>query len=198
MNGQIIINNLIPAVIQDANTNTVLMLGYMNQEALDQTLATKFVTFFSRSKNRLWMKGETSGNKLAFVSVSLDCDQDTLLIKANPMGPVCHNGTETCFDQPNHQPDLAFIHTLEKMIQTRDEQRPEKSYTTELFNSELNRMAQKVGEEGVEVVIAALQKDDKELCGEAADLLFHLLVLLRARKLKLSDIINVLRERVKK
>ncbi len=189
---EMIIKDLIPAVIQDANTNQILMLGYMNQEAYDQTLATNLVTFFSRSKNRLWMKGETSGNTLEVVSIFPDCDNDTVLIRANPKGPTCHNGTTSCFYS-----DAEFIQDLEKIIQQRESNPSEKSYVSTLFNSGLNRMAQKVGEEGVEVVIAALQKDDNELCGEAADLLFHLLVLLRARKLNFSDVIKVLRERHK-
>ncbi|MDX2163935.1 MAG: bifunctional phosphoribosyl-AMP cyclohydrolase/phosphoribosyl-ATP diphosphatase HisIE [Gammaproteobacteria bacterium] len=187
-----IIKELIPAVIQDVNTNAVLMLGYMNQEAYEKTVETNFVTFFSRSKNRLWMKGETSGNKLEVVSIFPDCDNDTLLIKAKPFGPACHNGTTTCFNT-----DGDFITELEKVIQSRESNPSEKSYVSGLFESGLNRIAQKVGEEGVEVVIAALQKDDKELCGEAADLVFHLLVLLRARKLKFSDVIDVLKERHK-
>ena len=187
---EMIIKDLIPAVIQDVNTNAVLMLGYMNQEAYEKTVETNFVTFFSRSKNRLWMKGETSGNKLEVVSIFPDCDNDTLLIKAKPFGPTCHNGTTTCFNT-----DGDFIAELEKIIQLRQTNPSENSYVSKLFNSGLGRIAQKVGEEGVEVVIAALQKDDKELCGEAADLVFHLLVLLRARKLTFADVIAVLKER---
>ncbi|HEV2614245.1 MAG TPA: bifunctional phosphoribosyl-AMP cyclohydrolase/phosphoribosyl-ATP diphosphatase HisIE [Gammaproteobacteria bacterium] len=187
-----VIKDLIPAVIQDVNTHAVLMLGYMNQEAYEKTLETKRVTFFSRSKNRLWTKGETSGNKLELISIFQDCDNDTLLIKAKPLGPTCHKGTQTCFNT-----DGDFISALEKIIQSRDENRSQKSYTSELFNSGLSRIIQKVGEEGIEVVMAALEKDDREFCGEVADLVFHLLVLLRARKLQFADIVDVLKERHK-
>lgn len=187
-----IIKDLIPAIIQDVNTNQILMLGYMNQEAYEKTIRTNFVTFFSRSKNRLWTKGETSGNTLEVVSLHPDCDNDTILIRAKPMGPTCHNGTPRCFYS-----DTEFLQDLEKIIQQREANTSEQSYVSGLFESGLNRIAQKVGEEGVEVVIAALQKDDAELCGEAADLIFHLLVLLRARQLKFADVIAVLKERAR-
>lgn len=188
------LNGLIPAVVQNAATGSVLMVGYMNEEALQKTIETKAVTFFSRSKQRLWTKGEISGNKLELVDIYSDCDNDTLLILANPIGPTCHKTTNTCFDDLN-QTDWDFIQSLEKIIQARNTSRTENSYTTSLFNAGISRIAQKVGEEGVEVVLAAIEKDDDELCAEVADLLFHVLVLLNARKLTISNVINVLKAR---
>ena len=184
-------NNLLPAIIQDAQTGRVLMLGYMNQDALTQTLTTQIVTFYSRSKKRLWVKGETSGNKLDLVAVSADCDNDTLLILANPQGPSCHQGTESCFANNVNTP-WQVIPKLEAVLQQRNQQRPADSYTTTLFEAGISRMAQKVGEEGVEVALAAVCEDENTLCNEAADLVFHLLVLLQAKKLKLNHVLEVL------
>ncbi len=186
---------LLPAIVQDAATGTVLMLGYMNRQALQLTLDTQWVNFYSRSKNKLWLKGETSGNKLQLVALSTDCDKDTLLILANPTGPVCHTGSTTCFEN-SLQTDWTFIQQLEKTIADRQQQRPEGSYTASLFNSGIKRMAQKVGEEGVETTIAALAENDEKLCAESADLLFHLLILLRARGLNITAVIQALRIRV--
>ncbi len=188
------VNGLMPAIIQDAASGAVLMFAYMNQEALQATLETQWVTFFSRTKNRLWMKGETSGNKLKLKKIIADCDQDSLLILVEPLGETCHTGSITCFGDEMFT-DWQFIQKLETTISQREKLRTEKSYTASLFNEGINRIAQKVGEEGVEVVIAALQKDDQELCGEAADLLFHLLILLKARGLSVKDVIQVLKER---
>jgi phosphoribosyl-ATP pyrophosphohydrolase/phosphoribosyl-AMP cyclohydrolase len=185
---------LIPAIIQDATSGMVLMLGYMNQAALQKTLETQWVTFYSRSKNRLWMKGEESGNKLQLVHIAVDCDQDTLLIHANPTGPVCHTGDATCFhDAP--KTDWDFVQQLERVIATREQSRDKNSYVASLFNAGTSKIAQKVGEEAVEVALAALDKDDEGFCGEAADLLFHLLILLKARQVDISRVISVLRER---
>jgi phosphoribosyl-ATP pyrophosphohydrolase/phosphoribosyl-AMP cyclohydrolase len=170
------------------------MLGYMNQEALQKTIDTQWVTFYSRTKERLWTKGETSGNKLKVVGIFSDCDQDTLLITADPTGPVCHNGTTTCF--PDLQAtDWDFIQKLEHVIAERKLSLPENSYTTTLFNAGISRIAQKIGEEGVEVALAAIEKNNAEICGEIADLLFHVLVLLKAKNLSLSDVIDVLKQR---
>jgi len=187
---------LIPAIIQDASTGDVLMLGYMNEEALTQTYITKKVTFFSRSKKRLWVKGETSGNELELVSVVIDCDQDTLLVKAQAMGPTCHTGSETCFGRKEFS-SVSFLAELEKVIQSRKEQKVDYSYTSRLFNDGINRIAQKVGEEGVETVIAALTEDDKGLIGEASDLIYHLIVLLAERNLSLAHIVEELQSRSK-
>jgi len=185
---------LIPAIIQDADTGQVLMLGYMNAQALQTTRDTRRVTFFSRSRQRLWTKGESSGHFLDFVDLRLDCDQDSLLILARPHGPTCHNGTISCFgDFPG--PPLAFLGELDKLIATRHRERPEGSYTTRLFNSGTRRMAQKVGEEGVETALAAVAQSSEALVGEAADLIFHLLVLLRDRGQGLADVANRLRDR---
>jgi phosphoribosyl-ATP pyrophosphohydrolase/phosphoribosyl-AMP cyclohydrolase len=185
---------LLPAIVQDASTGTVLMLGYMNREALQLTVDTQWVTFFSRSKNKLWLKGETSGNKLQLVNITADCDKDTLLILANPTGPVCHTGSPTCFTDVQ-QTDWEFLQQLEKTIAARQQQHPENSYTAKLFDAGIKRIAQKVGEEGVEVAIAALAEDDGKLSEECADLLFHLLVLLRARNLNMAAVIRALRLR---
>lgn len=187
-------NDLIPAIIQDASTGSVLMLGYMNEEALKISMETKIVTFFSRSQNRLWTKGESSGNKLELIQIFPDCDNDCLLIHAKPTGPICHTGDNNCFKDES---DWNFMNVLENTIQKRVESQAENSYTVKLLNSGLSRVAQKVGEEGVEVVMAAIEKNDEEFCGEAADLLFHLLVLLKARNLKFSNVIKVLKDRRK-
>jgi phosphoribosyl-ATP pyrophosphohydrolase/phosphoribosyl-AMP cyclohydrolase len=185
---------LIPAIVQDADTGKVLMLAYMSQEALQKTCETQWVTFFSRSKNNLWVKGEISGNRLALVEIIADCDADTLLVLARPQGPACHTGDVTCFGNAP-KTDAEFMRDLSALIAQRDEQRPEGSYTTELFQAGLKRIAQKVGEEAVEVALAAVKGSDEETCEEAADLLFHLLVLLRARKLCLADVVKALRAR---
>ncbi|KAA5804767.1 bifunctional phosphoribosyl-AMP cyclohydrolase/phosphoribosyl-ATP diphosphatase HisIE [Alkalicaulis satelles] len=185
---------LVPAVIQDADTGAVLMLGYMNAAALDQTRESGLVTFWSRSKNRLWTKGETSGNVLRLVSVSLDCDRDTLLIQARPEGPVCHLGTPTCWGEET-QGALGFLARLERIIADRQGADPETSYTARLFSQGVAKIAQKVGEEGVETALAAVGEGDDALTGEAADLIFHLMVLLRARGLGLGDVAKVLAQR---
>lgn len=184
---------LIPTIIQDATTSQVLMLGYMNEAALAQTQAEGKVTFFSRTKNRLWTKGETSGNFLHVVSIKADCDRDTLLIKVNPVGEVCHTGSDTCFDENNESGH--FLHHLERVIQDRKTNPSEKSYTTSLFKKGINKVAQKVGEEAVELVIEA-KDDNKDLfLGEAADLMYHYLVLLAAKDIELEEVLEVLRKR---
>lgn len=190
-------DGLVPAIVQDAITRKVLMLGYMNQEALDKTLAEKKVTFFSRSKNRLWTKGEESGNFLQLVNAEVDCDQDTLLLKANPVGPVCHTGADTCWNEVNED-DGNFLNRLEQVIRQRKDNPTEKSYTASLFAKGINKVAQKVGEEAVELVIEA-KDDNRELfLGEAADLLFHYLILLQAKGFTLEDVTTILKERHKK
>lgn len=178
------VDGLVPAIVQDARTLRVLMLGYMDRAALESTLATRRVTFFSRSKGRLWTKGESSGHFLELVSLDLDCDGDTLLVLAHPQGPTCHLQRESCFaDAPG-----AGVAELSDLVAQRHQGMPEGSYTTKLFESGMRRIAQKVGEEGVETALAALVEDDDALLGEAADLVFHLLVLLRARGLDLADV----------
>ncbi len=182
---------LLPAIVQDAATGRVLMLGYMDRAALEATLATGRVTFFSRSKQRLWMKGETSGDVLDLVRLETDCDADTLLVQARPRGPTCHLGRESCFpDAPG-----GFLAELDALVEARERERPAGSYTTSLFEGGVRRIAQKVGEEGVETALAAVAQDEAALLGEAADLVFHLTVLLRARGLGLDEVIAVLRER---
>ena len=170
-------NGLIPAIIQDNYTQKVLMLGFMNKEAYEKTMETGKVTFFSRTKNRLWTKGEESGNFLHVVSVKADCDNDTLLIMVHPEGPVCHKGTDTCWGDKNEQ-DIMFLKELQDFIDRRRQEMPEKSYTTSLFNSGVNKMAQKVGEEAVETILEACNGTDERLIYEGADLLYHLIVLL--------------------
>ncbi|MCF6226142.1 MAG: bifunctional phosphoribosyl-AMP cyclohydrolase/phosphoribosyl-ATP diphosphatase HisIE [Xanthomonadales bacterium] len=187
---------LIPAIVQDSFDGRVLMQGYMNPAALKHSLDSKEVTFWSRSQQALWTKGETSGNYLNLKSIHSDCDNDCLLILAEPAGPTCHTGAETCFDSSaNNTADIAFIATLENLIATRKKEMPAGSYTTELFNSGIKRIAQKVGEEGVETSLAAVAGDDEELLNESADLVFHLLVLLQARGLTLKKTIAVLKSR---
>jgi phosphoribosyl-AMP cyclohydrolase / phosphoribosyl-ATP pyrophosphohydrolase len=188
------IGGLLPAVVQDSDSAEVLMLGYMNEAALRQSMSSGLVTFFSRSKQRLWTKGETSGNSLRLQSMRLDCDHDSLLVMVKPTGPTCHNGTTTCFGE-FAGPALAFIGRLEKLIAQRDLQRPTKSYTTSLFEEGVKRIAQKVGEEGLETALAAVADTDDALRGEAADLLFHLLVLLRAKGQRLEQVIDILQQR---
>lgn len=190
-------NGLIPVIIQDNETKTVLMLGYMNQEALDTTLSTQKVTFFSRSKNRLWTKGEESGNFLNLVSIKNDCDNDTLLIQVNPVGPTCHTGSDTCWQEENST-DFGFLSKLETTIQQRKENATsEKSYVASLFEKGINKIAQKVGEEAVEVVIEAKDNNDDLFLSESADLLFHYLILLQAKGYKLNDVVEVLKSREK-
>jgi phosphoribosyl-ATP pyrophosphohydrolase/phosphoribosyl-AMP cyclohydrolase len=186
---------LVPVIIQDAKTKTVLMLGYMNAEALEQTKATKKVTFYSRSKQRLWMKGEESGNVLNLVSIKNDCDKDTLLIKVNPQGPTCHKGTDTCWEE-NNSPTFGFLSELESVIQDRkDNASEDDSYVASLFKKGINKIAQKVGEEAVEVVIEAKDNNEQLFLDESADLLFHYLILLQAKGYKLNDIVDVLKSR---
>lgn len=190
-------DGLIPAIIQDASTDNVLMLGYMNEEAYKKTIETKMVTFYSRSKQRLWTKGEESGNFLELVSVKNDCDNDTLLIKAQPKGPTCHKGTDTCWADENGN-DLSFIRDLESIIEQRRNSNDENSYVKKMFNKGLNKLAQKVGEEAVEVVIEAKDNDDNLFLNESADLFFHYLMLLQAKGFKMNDVIKVLESRNKK
>jgi phosphoribosyl-AMP cyclohydrolase / phosphoribosyl-ATP pyrophosphohydrolase len=190
-------DGLVPAIVQDALTGKILMQGYMNEEALEKTKETGLVTFFSRSKNRLWTKGETSGNFMEMVSILVDCDGDSFLIKANPKGPVCHTGADTCFDEINGS-KTGFIDQLRGIIKDRKNNPSETSYTASLFAKGINKIAQKVGEEAVEIVIEA-KDDNKELfLGEAADLLFHYLILLEAKGYELDEVMQVLIERHKK
>ncbi|BDU22375.1 bifunctional phosphoribosyl-AMP cyclohydrolase/phosphoribosyl-ATP diphosphatase HisIE [Dyella sp. GSA-30] len=189
-------DGLLPAVVQHHLSGEVLMLGYMNREALEQTLRDGKVTFYSRSKARLWTKGESSGHVLASKSVRIDCDADTLLIGAEPHGPTCHLGTSSCFGQSEEvRPPLGFLAELDAVVAQRNAERPAGSYTTQLFEGGIRRIAQKVGEEGVETALAAAVQGDEELLGEAADLVFHLTVLLRARGLGLADVVSVLAKR---
>ena len=187
---------LLPAIIQHADTREVLMLGYMNRDALAASYASGNVTFYSRSKQRLWMKGESSGNILALVSVKLDCDNDTLLIMARPNGPTCHTGTTTCFNDKN-LPATLFLNQLQNLIVARHKDMPQGSYTTSLFTEGKARIAQKVGEEGVELALARMKDDSNEVTNEAADLLFHMMVLLQDAGLSLGDVIGVLQSRHK-
>lgn len=187
---------LIPAIIQDSRTNKVLMLGYMNKEAYQQTKETGRVTFFSRTKNRLWMKGETSGNTLQVVNIMVDCDNDTLLIKAIPAGPVCHTGTDTCFGEKNIE-DVLFLKELQNFIERRRQEMPEGSYTTSLFQKGVNRMAQKVGEEAVETVIEATNGTEDGFIYEASDMIYHLIVLLTSKGLRIEDLARELKKRHK-
>lgn len=184
---------LVPAIVQDAQTQKVLMLGYMNQEAFDQTMATGKITFFSRSKNRLWMKGEESGHVLEMKSVSVDCDNDTLLFKAIPAGSVCHTGADTCWNETNTADD--FLMYLEHIIEQRKHSADGSSYVKSLFDKGLNKIAQKVGEEAVELVIEAKDDNEELFLNEAADLLFHYLILLNRKGYSLQDITNILRKR---
>ena len=189
-------DNLLPAIVQDALSGKVLMQGYMDQDALAKTLETGKVTFFSRSKQRLWTKGETSGNTLDLVSLACDCDQDSLLVLANPNGPTCHTGVESCWFEGN-TPAFTFLADLERVLAARKDADPKSSYTASLYNKGIKRIAQKVGEEGVETALAATVRDKEELKNEAADLLYHLTVLLQASDMSLNDALDVLRERHK-
>ncbi len=190
-------DGLVPAIVQDATTKNVLMLGFMNQAAVDATLSLQKVTFFSRSKNRLWTKGEESGNCLNYVSMALDCDQDTLLVQAHPAGPVCHTGSDTCWGNDNKLNELGFIANLEQVIEQRRTATPESSYVAGLFAKGINKIAQKVGEEAVEVVIEAKDNNDNLFLEESADLLFHYLMLLQAKGFKLNDVVKILEKRHK-
>lgn len=187
---------LVPAIIQDAESLQVLMLGYMNKEAVEQTLATKKVTFFSRSKNRLWTKGEESGNVLHLLDFKVDCDQDTILIKANPVGPTCHKGTKTCWGEEKAT-SFGIIDELESIIISRIANPDEKSYVSDLVSKGINKVAQKVGEEAVEVVIEAKDDNESLFLNESADLLFHYLILLQTKGYKLEDVLEVLKSRRK-
>ncbi|MCG8310873.1 MAG: bifunctional phosphoribosyl-AMP cyclohydrolase/phosphoribosyl-ATP diphosphatase HisIE [Cytophagales bacterium] len=189
-------DGLVPAIVQDWSTNKVLMLGYMNEASLKKTRAEGKVTFYSRTKGRLWTKGETSGNFLHVKEIIPDCDRDALLIKADPQGPVCHTGTDTCFSETN-KTNALFLHYLQTVIEERKASTAAKSYTKLLFDKGINKIAQKVGEEAVELVIEAKDSDEDLFKNEAADLLFHLLVLLEAKQVKLGDVVDVLRERHK-
>lgn len=188
-------DGLVPAIIQDANSLKVLMLGFMNQEAYDKTLATGKVTFFSRTRNCIWTKGETSGNFLNVVSIKNDCDNDTLLIQVNPVGPVCHTGADTCWNEKNEKNPLLFLTYLQDFIEKRHEEMPEGSYTTSLFRDGINRMAQKVGEEALEAVIEATNGTNERLVYEGSDFLYHLLVLLTAKGLRIEDLARELQVR---
>lgn len=190
-------DGLVPAIIQDASTKNVLMLGYMNAEAYQKTKDTKLVTFFSRTKNRLWTKGEESGNMLHLVDIKLDCDNDTLLVTVHPKGPTCHTGTDTCWAETNTT-NYGFISHLEEVIEDRRLNfKPNESYVSSLFAKGINKIAQKVGEEAVEVVIEAKDNDDNLFLNESADLLFHYLMLLQAKGFKLNDVVNILKDREK-
>ncbi|UGA53770.1 bifunctional phosphoribosyl-AMP cyclohydrolase/phosphoribosyl-ATP diphosphatase HisIE [Vibrio sp. VB16] len=192
------VEGLVPAIVQDFQSSQVLMMGYMNPEALEKTLETEQVTFFSRTKSRLWTKGETSGNVLQLKTISLDCDNDTLLVLVNPIGPTCHTGTTTCFDADQQEASqLVWLHQLESLLAARKEADPDSSYTASLYASGTKRISQKVGEEGVEVALAATSGDKAELVCESADLIYHLLVLLQDQGLSMNDVINKLKERHK-
>lgn len=191
-------DGLVPAIIQDETTKNVLMLGYMNNEAYQKTVDTKKVTFFSRTKQRLWTKGEESGNFLNLVDIKNDCDDDTLLIRVNPTGPTCHKGSDTCWNEENKQ-EFGFLSALEEVIKDRkDNQDNSKSYVSSLFRNGINKVAQKVGEEAVEVVIEAKDDNEELFLNESADLLFHYMILLQAKGYKLNDIVEVLKGREKK
>lgn len=186
---------LVPAIIQDSSTLRVLMLGYMNREAYDKTVQTGLVTFYSRSRKCLWTKGETSGNYLKLVDIKVDCDKDTLLVKAVPQGPVCHTGSDTCWGETNEASPLLFLSELSDFIECRHREMPEGSYTTSLFKDGLNRMAQKVGEEALELVIEATNGSDERLVYEGSDMLYHLIVLLTSKGLRIEDLARELQER---
>ncbi len=189
-------NGLIPAIIQDCQTRKVLMLGFMNKEAYEKTIETGKVTFFSRSRQSLWTKGETSGNFLNVVSVKADCDNDTLLIQAKPEGPVCHTGTDTCWGEKN-EADIFFLSYLQDFIEKRHKEMPKDSYTTSLFQAGINRMAQKVGEEAVETVIEATNGTDDRLIYETSDMIYHLIVLLTSKGMRIEDLARELQKRHK-
>lgn len=191
------LNGLVPAVIQDNVTNKVLMLGFMNEEAVAKTEETGKVTFFSRTKNRLWTKGEESGNFLNVVSIASDCDNDTLLIKVNPVGPTCHTGADTCWNEVNEESEFSFLEYLQDFIDQRKREMPEGSYTTSLFTKGTRKITQKVGEEAVETIIGAMANDDENFLYEGADLLYHLIVLLSHKGYRIEDLIKELKKRHK-
>ncbi|HGS4501043.1 TPA: bifunctional phosphoribosyl-AMP cyclohydrolase/phosphoribosyl-ATP diphosphatase HisIE [Vibrio parahaemolyticus] len=192
------VDSLVPAIVQDFQSSQVLMMGYMNQDALAKTGETGQVTFFSRTKERLWTKGETSGNVLQLVNISLDCDNDTLLIRVNPIGPTCHTGTTTCWDgDAQEESQMVWLHQLEQLLAARKSADPDSSYTASLYARGTKRISQKVGEEGVEVALAATSGDKAELVCESADLIYHLLVLLQDQGLSMNDVVNKLKERHK-
>ncbi len=186
-------DGLVPAVIQDDKTHKLLMLGFMNEEALRKTMEAGRVTFYSRSKQRLWTKGEESGNFLELRSISVDCDNDALLIKVHPLGPVCHTGADTCWNERNHHED--FLHYLEDIINLRKNSNDEKSYVRQLFSKGINKIAQKLGEEAVELVIEAKDNDKEKFLNESADLLFHYLVLLNSKGYNLQSVVEILKQR---
>jgi phosphoribosyl-ATP pyrophosphohydrolase/phosphoribosyl-AMP cyclohydrolase len=188
-------DGLVPAIIQDATTKNVLMLGFMNEEAYEKTLATKHVTFWSRTRNTLWTKGETSGHFLNLVDMKIDCDNDTLLVRVNPVGPTCHTGTDTCWGEENESNPLLFLSELQSFIDKRKQEMPEGSYTTSLFTKGVNKIAQKVGEEALETVIEATNGTDDHLVYEASDLLYHLIVLLTEKGLRIEDVAEELHKR---
>lgn len=183
---------LVPAIIQDAVTKNVLMLGFMNEEAYQKTIDTKKVTFWSRTRNSLWTKGETSGNYLNLVDIKLDCDNDTLLVKVHPQGPTCHLGTDTCWGEDNSLNPILFLSELQNFIDKRHQEMPENSYTTSLFNKGINKMAQKVGEEATETIIEATNGTNEQLVYESSDLLYHLIVMLTAKGLSIEDVASEL------
>lgn len=192
------VDGLVPAIVQDFQSSQVLMMGYMNQDALAKTGETGQVAFFSRTKQRLWTKGETSGNVLQLVNMQLDCDNDTLLVKVNPIGPTCHTGTTTCWDgDPQEESQMVWLHQLEQLLAARKSADPDSSYTASLYARGTKRISQKVGEEGVEVALAATSGDKAELVCESADLIYHLLVLLQDQGLSMNDVVNKLKERHK-
>lgn len=192
------VDGLVPAIVQDFQSSQVLMMGYMNQDALAKTGETGQVTFFSRTKQRLWTKGETSGNVLQLVNIQLDCDNDTLLVKVNPIGPTCHLGNTTCWDvDPQEVSQMVWLHQLEQLLAARKSADPDSSYTASLYARGTKRISQKVGEEGVEVALAATSGDKAELVCESADLIYHLLVLLQDQGLSMNDVVNKLKERHK-
>ena len=186
---------LVPAIIQDVTTKNVLMLGFMNEEAYEKTLATQHVTFWSRTRNTLWTKGETSGHFLNLVDMKIDCDNDTLLVRVNPVGPTCHTGTDTCWGEENESNPLLFLSELQSFIDKRKQEMPEGSYTTSLFTKGVNKIAQKVGEEALETVIEATNGTDDHLVYEASDLLYHLIVLLTEKGLRIEDVAEELHKR---
>ncbi|EGQ8008768.1 bifunctional phosphoribosyl-AMP cyclohydrolase/phosphoribosyl-ATP diphosphatase HisIE [Vibrio parahaemolyticus] len=192
------VDGLVPAIVQDFQSSQVLMMGYMNQDALAKTGETGQVTFFSRTKECLWTKGETSGNVLQLVNISLDCDNDTLLVRVNPIGPTCHTGTTTCWDgDAQEESQMVWLHQLEQLLAARKSADPDSSYTASLYARGTKRISQKVGEEGVEVALAATSGDKAELVCESADLIYHLLVLLQDQGLSMNDVVNKLKERHK-
>ncbi|MCG9682670.1 bifunctional phosphoribosyl-AMP cyclohydrolase/phosphoribosyl-ATP diphosphatase HisIE [Vibrio sp. Isolate23] len=192
------VDGLVPAIVQDFQSSQVLMMGYMNQDALAKTGEMGQVTFFSRTKQRLWTKGETSGNVLQLVNMQLDCDNDTLLVKVNPIGPTCHLGNTTCWDvDPQEESQMVWLHQLEQLLAARKSADPDSSYTANLYSRGTKRISQKVGEEGVEVALAATSGDKAELVCESADLIYHLLVLLQDQGLSMNDVVNKLKERHK-